>query len=60
MILLLDFRVTDCGLNVLPVADEMLLERGNGSSHEMGFCSSGERVRKKINSLLINKHFRFQ
>jgi hypothetical protein len=37
--LLLDFRVTDCGLNPLVVFD-ILLDRGNGSSHEMGFCSS--------------------
>lgn len=37
--LLLDFLVTDCGLKPL-VVDEILLERGNGSSQEMGFCSS--------------------
>lgn len=48
MILLLDLRVTDCGLNVLFV-DDMLLERGNGSSHEMGFCSSARRKKKICN-----------
>jgi cold shock CspA family protein len=49
--LLLDFLVTDCELNAL--ASEMLLDRGsgNGSSHEMGFCSSARerKLRESIN-----------
>lgn len=48
MMLLLDFRVTDCGLNVF-VVDEILFERGNGSSHEIGFCSSGRKETKDRN-----------
>lgn len=49
--LLLDLRAIDWGFNVFVGLDEILLERGNGSSQGMDFCSS---VMREKDSKLIN------